>query len=190
MWFKIWVHGTIVGPGNMDEKLKQASAEMLSGGYYLEELQDKRKETIKTLSRLFKGVPNYEHKLRDLAVVAADSVPMGDIDWNNQVIESLRKLAVNSAKLIAQYYEGEIVDRPPSGLDRIRHHYLTGRQEQGAFNKAMKARLKANPIKLDHFGNKNMISLIERKPRQWREYQAEMTEEDQAQYGFGQAFVE
>jgi len=131
MWFKIWVHGTIVGPDNVDEKLKQASAEMLSGGYYLEELQDKRKETNKTLSRLFEGVPNYEQKLRDLAVAAADSVSMGDIDWNNQVIESLRKLAVNSAKIIAQYYEGEIVDRPPSGLDRIRHHYLTGRQEKG-----------------------------------------------------------
>ena len=190
MWFKVWVHETIVGSDNVDEKLKQASRDMLGGGYYLEDLKDKRKETNKTLSKLFKGVPNYEQKLRDLVVTAGDSVSMGDIDWKNYVVDCLRILAVNSAKLIAQYYEGEIVDRPPSGLDRIRHHYLTGRQEQGAFNKAMKARLVSHPIKIDRFGNKNLASLIERKPRQWREYQEEMSEEDQKQYPFGQAFVD
>ena len=54
----------------------------------------------------------------------------------------------------------------------------------------MKARLKDNPIKIDIFGNKNLNSLFERKPRQWREYQAEMSEEDQKQYPFGQAFVD
>jgi len=190
LWLKAWVHMTIVGPNKLEDNINQAMVQMMDGSYYLDEYKEVRKDIAKILGKMYKNIPSYQEKLREYVIILADSIGSGNISWNNAVFDGLKKLAVNSTQRIVQYYDGQVLDNPLSGLDRIRHNYMVGRQEKKVFQKKVRERMSKEGEVRAKIKNRNISSLRERNPAMKRVYDAPLNNEQQALYGFGEAFID
>jgi len=190
LWLKAFVHMTIVGKNKLEGNISDAMSHMEAGHYYLDQYKEARKDIAKILGKMYKNIPSYQEKLREYVIILADSIGSGNIKWDNAVFDGLKQLAVNSTQQIVAYYEGQVLDNPLSGLDRIRHNYMVGRQEKKAFQKKVQERMAKEGEMRAKIKKRNISSLSERNPAMKRVYDATMNEEQQALYGFGEAFID
>jgi len=190
LWLKAWVHMTIVGQNKLEGNISDAMSNMEAGNFYLDQYKEVRKDIAKILGRMYKNIPTYQEKLREYVIILADAIGSGNISWDNTVFAGLRQLAFNSTQHIVAYYEGQVLDNPLSGLDRIRHNYMVGRQEKKAFQKRVQERMASQGTVRENIRKRNISSLSGRNPGMKRIYDATMNEGQQAQYGFGEAYID
>jgi len=190
LWLKAFVHMTIVGQNKLEGNISEAMAHMEAGHYYLDQYKEARKDIAKILGKMYKNIPSYQEKLKDYVIILADAIGSGNIDWSNTVFDGLKQLAFNSTQRIVEYYEGQVLDNPLSGLDRIRHNYMVGRQEKMAFQKKAYERMSKEGDVREKIRKRNTSSLSGRNPAMKRVYDSTLNDEQKAQYGFGEAFID